>query len=228
MHIDRKLNLVIPLERESGVCPHVHSTPITYEVFRTYYRVISRAMCQMMADGTIGMGDRIILPALEDVAKEMGRWDGPGGVENGLLAEIERRTNVYAPEGHGGWQLVPFAVAVKQGTITQAERDRIFGSIVFFSLSSEAFPSDKAQMLTNAVAQTLNGHATFCDCTEYRSSLPISTPDASTGPSGTSSPTSSSGPSASMDSPPSPGIASSPPPLAGSRTARRRNTGIGT
>src|ERR1700744_2311629 len=107
--LDRNVNLVIPIYADSSdqVIAWVHSMPIGREVFETYYRVIGRVYAAIHGDDVDALGatagPKMAALLLRDEAKRMGIWDGPGGVEGGLVSEIRRLTNVALP-GPKGWE----------------------------------------------------------------------------------------------------------------------------
>lgn len=135
--IDRKLNIVIPLERDSGSI-HVYSTPISRAVFERYYLPISKAFARMHSEGLGALaGPRVALLLLKQAAMEVNQWDGPEGAQLGLVEEIRRLTNVVAPSGpNGQWALTPLVMAVSKGLITEDELIEVENALAFFTLVS--------------------------------------------------------------------------------------------
>ena len=75
MKINRALNLVIPVELESGTV-YIHSTPISREVFEEFYLVISKTFTRIFTEGLGAIGGaRIANLMLRDVAKETNQLD---------------------------------------------------------------------------------------------------------------------------------------------------------
>ena len=114
MRIDKKLNLVIPVDGTARGTIYVHSTPISRDVFEKYFMVLSKTFAQIYKQGLdIYAGPRVAALLLRKTAEEMDVLDGFDGVENGLMAEMLRLTNViYSDEG--GWRTMPYEDAVNQ------------------------------------------------------------------------------------------------------------------
>lgn len=186
MRIDRRLNLVIPIERDDGSVIYAHSTPISSEVFDVYHRPIARTFAQLYADG-LGLvgGGRIADKYLRDIAKEMGMWDDnsqtkTAGVERGLIGEIRRLTNIMAP-GERGWELLPVEDARKKDLISAQEAQEVDAAAVFFSVASAMHRKSSLKDLVDVALQLLDARTESLSCTEFLSSLPTSTEAASTG-----------------------------------------------
>ncbi|HET8705307.1 MAG TPA: hypothetical protein VFM46_03305 [Pseudomonadales bacterium] len=184
MKINKALNLVITVEDE-GEIVHVHCAPIRHEIFEKYHRVMARTFAAIYAEGmNIIAGPRVASLMLREIAEEtprtirnadgatsQGNWyEGPDGIENGLMPEIRRLTNVstFAPEG---WRQVPIDVARKMGIIGDEAMREIEGQIVFFILASAMHTGlQRAQML-EAMAGLWGAQITSLNSTEYNSSL---------------------------------------------------------
>src|SRR5204862_7217010 len=94
---------------------------------------------------------------LRDVAMQQGTWDGPQGVEHGLMSELRRLTNVMAPgktNGHTrGWDMVPFVDALRDGVIDRDDAGAIEGLLVFFSVVWNTAPrQSRMDFATSGVA----------------------------------------------------------------------------
>lgn len=186
MKIDRRLNLVIPIEDEDGKLCFAHSTPISAETFDVYFREISKTFSQLYADG-LGMlgGPRVADKMLREIAKEMGTWaDDPAkkriGVERGLMAEIRRLTNILAP-GEKGWELTQLDLAVKDEIISPADAQEIEAAACFFTVCSASHRRATLKDLVDVPLQLLGAQSTYSSCTEFRSSLPTLTADENSG-----------------------------------------------
>lgn len=135
--ISKKLNLVIPVTRdEDGVEMYVHSSPITADTFDTYFLPIAKTFSAIYSHGLgpIG-GPRVADKMLRRVAVDMKEWDGLGGVQQGLVAEMHRLTVVLAP-GERGWEMIPYDEAVKRVILSTADAAEIEAAITFFMLAS--------------------------------------------------------------------------------------------
>lgn len=181
MKIDRRLNLVLPVETDSGTI-WVHSTPISRETFERYYRVITRTVADIADDHIANLGPIVGFLAMRDAARALDDWDGPDGVEQGLLPEIRRLTNVIAPSAENGtWQPLPFDVAVQRGVLDDNDQRDVLGAVVFFICVSATAPPRGAAPILNGMFGRWGGQITSQHSTGFANSLPISTPGVNSG-----------------------------------------------
>lgn len=189
MKIDKKLNLVIPLERDTGTI-YVFSTPITREVFEAHYKVISKTFTQLWAGG-LGLhgGPRVAALELRSVAQSTPRvdgegsmWDGPEGVEATLMNEIRRLTNVLLPAEDGrGYTNIPYDTAVNQKLLTDEEMQEVEGAATFFIVNWAMHRRVVAIGILTSAAVMWGQRVTSLPLSEYRSTLTVSTPPEPTG-----------------------------------------------
>jgi hypothetical protein len=177
MKLDRKLNIVVPLETSAGDI-YVHSTPISRQIFERYYKPIARAYAAMFSEKfTVYSSPKIAKLLLKDAAQELGMWDGADGVEKGLLPEIRRLTNVIMP-GQNGWQTVPFDGAKMLDEDDVAEVENI---LVFFTCISAVAPKSDLKTMLGMTSVIWKTQDTSLNCTDFASSLPTSTETENTG-----------------------------------------------
>jgi hypothetical protein len=181
MQIDRKLNLVIPVERDSGETIYVHSMPLGREVFERYFLVISKAFATIYSEG-LGFvaGPRVAAMLIRRVAEELKAWDGPEGVQVGLVAEMRRLSNVLAP-GARGWETIPLQEAVDKGFINADDASEVENAIAFFTVASCMHRRAELRDVLEGSSKLWGAHITSLGCTEYSASLPTSTKDVTTG-----------------------------------------------
>lgn len=185
--IDRKLNLVIPIERDDGSTIRAYSQPVGTPVFQLYYRIIAKAYQQLYVDDmeVIG-GPKIAALTLADIAKatvrsvEPGKqvswWEGPDGVENGLLGEIRRLTSVLVPPTEGQpWQPIGFDLAVQRGYLDADQVMEVESALVFFTLVSLMETRARRLKMLNATAGMCGWLLTSSTLSEFRDSLKTST-----------------------------------------------------
>ena len=134
MRIDKKLNLIVPISLENGETVYCHSMPILKETFQRYSLVIAATFSKLLVNGLQSMGARIAAFALQEIAEEMGRWEGVHGVKEGLLNEIDRLTNVLAM-GSNGWESIPVETAISRGALDAEDYEEAKQKIVFFYLN---------------------------------------------------------------------------------------------
>lgn len=183
--IDRKLNLVVPVETDAGQV-FVHSTPIARAVFERYYDVIARTFAAILANYGPIIGPRVAALTLRAEAERTNSWedrrvDDGGvdrrvipGVRNGLVSEIERLTNVLAP-GSNGWEITAFADAVSAGKMSEEDATEVSNIITFFIVVSAMILKDRKKSLSG-MCSMWDGQITSLACTEYLASLRTSTP----------------------------------------------------
>src|ERR1700744_3586996 len=130
--IDKKMNLVLTIEQETGqVQPKVadgkpvleggrpvmepvlrklyaHSAPILEETYERYALLLAEVITTVYGKNFgVGMAGRVALLLIRQLAQ---REDTLEDVEQGLINEIERLTSVIALHPENGWQPVPLAV----------------------------------------------------------------------------------------------------------------------
>lgn len=188
LKIDKRLNLVLPIEDEDGPVLYVHSVPISREIFDRYCRVIARTftLCYAIAAKA---GLRIASNVLRETAEDMDVWEDRveggevrrTGVKNGLVAEIRRLTNVVVM-ADGGWTPMPFDLAVKQGKLDDDTAAEVESLIVFFTVASWMHQKRELPTIYLTVFGLWGAQTTSLNCTEWARSLPTSIATASSGP----------------------------------------------
>ena len=174
MRVDKKLNLIVPIELEGGEIIYCHSIPILRETFQRYSLVIAATFSKLLVNGLQSMGARIAAFTLQEVAEEMGKWEGSTGVKEGLLNEIDRLTNVLVM-GANGWESVPVQTAIARGGIDEEDYEEAKQKIVFFILISAMARRDVAASFMVILENDWGMLTTPLNCTAYGNSLKIST-----------------------------------------------------
>lgn len=184
MRIDRKLNLVQPIETETGTI-HLHSMPLSREVWENYFLILSKTYSQLFAQGlhTIS-GPAVAGLMLRHIATQDGVWEGDAGVKNGLMPEIRRLTNIVLPTG-AGWGTLPYEEALRRKMIDDDTATEAEGAIVFFICASAVLRGPKAKaklgILLGMTESQWGAQYTSSDATAFGASLPTSTPVESSG-----------------------------------------------
>ncbi len=198
MRLDRKLNLVVPVETDRGVI-YVHHVPISRDLFERYFLVIAKTFAQIFQQGlNVVAGPRIAALMLKEVAETtmvapgLSAWDGDDGVARGLVAEIRRLTNVAVPSERG-WQTLPYDNASRDGTLTPDDVAEVEGLLTFFTLASVMMREDQKEGILAGMRSLWGPETTSSNCTDYASSLPTSTAPATSNETPTTSPEPSSG-----------------------------------
>ncbi len=180
MRIDRALHLVLPIERDDGVVLFAHSTPIEEATFIAYHRPLMMTYAQLDADGLIRSGGiRNADLILKEVSERIGIWkDDPQtksiGVERGLLGEIRRLTNVFAPTGTK-WEAVPLDECVNRDVLSEREAREVAAGAVFFTASSRAFPRQNLREFLQICSSRIGASVVYSNVSGFASSLPTLT-----------------------------------------------------
>lgn len=180
MKIDRQLNLVIPVERETGTL-YVHSMPIGREVFERYFLVISKTFASIYSEGlNVMAGPRVAALMLRQTAETMGVWLGEDGVEAGLMAEIRRLSNVLTL-GDNGWQMQPLQVALDRQVLDAEEVSEVENAIVFFTVASLMHHRSEREGVVTGAAKMWNAQISSQSIMELKASLQTLTETDNTG-----------------------------------------------
>ncbi len=176
MQIDKNtLNLVMPIERGDGSIVHVYAIPISRAVFERYYMVMAKAFNTIYSGGLgIMSGPRVAAMIIKDTAIEMNVWDGPEGVERGLMQEIRRLTNVLVL-GANGWETIPIHEAVAKGHIDEDDMSEVENALAFFSVASHMHRKADRRGILDGASRLWGARLESLSCSEYCASLSKST-----------------------------------------------------
>ena len=179
MELDRGLNLVISVERSDGVTVYVHSTPISRDVFKQFYRVIWKTFTALYENGAQGAitSTRVAGMMLREFAAQQGQAQA---VETGLFAEIRRLSDVIVPSDRG-WVTAPFYDAVERGVIDADDMDEVENIVSFFIVNSAMLKKRERDAILTDRAENLGWRTTSSNSTAFAASLTTSTPVASSG-----------------------------------------------
>jgi len=181
LKINKRLNVVIPIERAEGGEAYVHCTPISAEVFNLYWEPLSLTFTRIYAGGHgILSGPRIADRMLKKVAQELDVWGGEAGVERGLLNEIRQRANLLVC-GEKGWELLPFADAVRSRKLEGEDAEEVEAAITFFTVVSCMHRRNQQHEILDGAMKLWGARVEPLSCTEFLSSLRTSMPDGSSG-----------------------------------------------
>jgi hypothetical protein len=181
IRINRHLNLVIPVTLADGAQVFVHSTPISSDVFDTFFMPIAKTFAAIYSEGLgIVAGPRIADKMLRKVSQDLGVWEGSTGVQNGLIAEMHRLTNVLAA-GKKGWEMWPFDEAKTKGLIDKDDAAEIEAALCFFTVTSAMHRKADLHEILGGAMKLWGAQIEPLSCTEYMNSLPMSTVGGSIG-----------------------------------------------
>ena len=179
--LNTKLNLVIPVDQSDGVTIYVHSTPIGHEVFETYYKPIALAWTRIYAGGfTYASGPRVAKLILREVSQSLGMWDGAQGVQAGLIAEINRISNVLLPNGKG-WEQIALEDAIRKKVFDPDDLSEVENAICFFIVACAMHKKAELKGVLEAVANIWGAQFVSLNITEFKNSLVTLTETDNTG-----------------------------------------------
>lgn len=175
LRVDRKLNLVVPVERDGRVFTYVHSMPLPRSVFERYFLIMAQTFGALYAQQlNFFAGPKVAKLMLKKAAIESGTWEGDDGVENGLLNEVRRLSNVAVPSSSGGWEQLPYATALARSIFSEDEIEEVESHIIFFILSSAMQKGSHLSAFLDGMNALWGTLTTFSSITEFIASLPIS------------------------------------------------------
>lgn len=178
MNIDRKLNLVVPVQRDDGVQIYVHASPISREAFDANFLIIAKTFTELYNSGLGHIaGPRVAAKLLRKEAEAMGQ---PQAVEQGLFAEIRRLSNVLAPSEQG-WTTTPFQAAISQNLINAEDVDIVENILTFFTLASAMHTKKDLKTVLEAASGLWDAQVTLLNATGFADSLRTSTKAGSSG-----------------------------------------------
>ncbi|EFM6085342.1 hypothetical protein G9J90_001123 [Escherichia coli] len=178
MKISRNLNLIIPVRTEKGN-GRIHATPISKEVFKEHFFILSKTFSAIFSEGLgVVAGPRIACLMLERISSDMNIWDGEKGVRNTLVNEIIRLANLVYPVEGKGYDTLPLDMALERGIV---EFDDVAGELVFFTCVSSINTPEQTEQMMLAVSGMWNSRTSSLSLTEWIASLPTLKPVASSG-----------------------------------------------
>jgi len=178
--INKQLNLVATMRRDDGSIMHVHSQPISSDLFDAHMDVLEDTYAHYMSPQNrdrMGLGARRAHKRLLAIANNLGKSDE---VERGLMPEIRRLTNIALFSGNK-WEETGYQDLLDRNVLDQQEIDEINGRLVFFMAASHLFPRDRLEPLMNGAMAMWGAQTTSLPFMEYLNSLQTSTAGASSG-----------------------------------------------
>jgi hypothetical protein len=175
--LNRKLNLVLTVETGDGPV-HIHSVPISRQVFEDNFLPISRAFTAVYTNGLGPVtGPRVAALLLKQEAEALGVWPR---TQQSLMAEIYRLTNVVAA-GERGWEQMPFDVAKKRGILEEDTAAEVENCIVYFTCASSIHLKQEMAVALEGLSTLWGAQTILSNVTEYMNSLPTLTQEETTG-----------------------------------------------
>jgi len=199
MKIDEKRNLALPVVTEKVtkkvegkdvtedvVRVWAFHSPVSREVFEANYRILAATKSALASKGShylMSSGPRIAALTLKDEgrrdAADRGSFDKDGNVVDGETAaffeEIKRLTMVLCAGAHG-WDMLPIETAISSGKIDAEDWEEVASSIVFFCCHYAMARKADRETTAKATASLLGASISSSSITEFKDSLPNSTP----------------------------------------------------
>lgn len=176
MQIDRKLNLVVPVERDDGTTIWIHSMPLSQEVFERYFLIISKTFAAIYSEGiNVVGGPRVAALMLKRIAELDGSWEGAEGVAAGLKTEIQRLSNVVTLHPENGWVTSTLYEAQRAELLSPDELSEAEGFITFFMVASAMHKRSQLVTLLDGLSRLWGALTTSSSVTEWAASLKTST-----------------------------------------------------
>lgn len=178
MKINKSLNLVSKVVSDDGTIMHVHSAPITLDLFDAHADVLEDTFSHYVVNQErLRLAARRSHKRMLSIAERMGKLDE---VKNGLLPEVRRLTNV-AMFAKGKWQDLGYQEVYDRQFLDPETLDEIEGRIAFFTAASHLFPRQERETWMTGALGLWGAQITSLDFTAYLNFLVTSTADASSG-----------------------------------------------
>ncbi|EPY6231714.1 hypothetical protein ACXEAZ_004175 [Escherichia coli] len=178
MKISRNLNLIIPVRTEKGN-GWVHATPISKEVFKEHFFILSKTFSAIFSEGLgVVAGPRIAFLMLERISRDSNIWEGDKGVRNTLVNEVIRLANLVYPVEGKGYDTIPLDMALEREII---DLDEMAGELIFFTCVSSINSPEQAKGTMDVVNGVWSTQCSLLNLTEWIASLPTLKSAASSG-----------------------------------------------
>ncbi|OKW16025.1 hypothetical protein AWP75_18405 [Escherichia coli] len=178
MKISRNLNLIIPVRTEKGN-GWVHATPISKEVFKEHFFILSKTFSAIFSEGLgVVAGPRIAFLMLERISRDSNIWEGDKGVRNTLVNEVIRLANLVYPVEGKGYDTIPLDMALEREII---DLDEVAGGVIFFLCVSSINSPEQAKGTMDVVNGVWSTQCSLLNLTEWIASLPTLKSAASSG-----------------------------------------------
>lgn len=176
MKIDKRLKIVVPVERDDGSTAYVHAEPLFEETFDKFYLIIGQAFAQLHAGG-LGLfaGPRVAAKLIKTIAEKQGVWEGEDGVERGLFGEMRRLAAFVVPNTSGAWEPVPFEEAVARDLLSAPDVSEVENALAFFIVASAMHKRKELPIVLAVVSRIWDAQTSLLNSTEYAASLATST-----------------------------------------------------
>lgn len=175
--INKKLNIVIPMEDDAGNIYYLHSMPLSREAFQSNWLLLSQTFSAMVEQGIqVTAGPRVASIVMRDLAEKQGRIED----YDAIMSEIRRLTTVIKASGEGYEQL-PLATALARGIVSPDDIEDTGNMLVFFTLVSSMWKGSRRIASLTFMNSLWQSENTSLSATAFMDSLTISTEAGSSG-----------------------------------------------
>lgn len=179
MKINRKLNFVFQVDLTDKSTGYVHAMPISKEVYLKHIILLGKVYSYIFSENLHCVsGPRIAYFLLKQICEEAKTWEGADGVENTLINEIIRLSNLVYPVEGKGYDSMPLDVAIEKGVI---DLDEAINELVFFTCFSAINKPDQLAVWMDRVSLLWQSVTTFLNVTEWIDSIKTLNTEESTG-----------------------------------------------
>jgi hypothetical protein len=170
--LDKRLNLVLEVERDDKSVVYVHSTPIPRQMWKTHYTFLSMAINSMYQDGfPPATCARVCYQRMAELADE--NKERFGDLGRTLFAEIWRLTNVLVPTDQG-YEAIPFYHMLKGDKDLDMDNvEEVQNFICYFTAASWVHGLNRKEREAFQVLMTkgFGVQITALPLTEFRNSM---------------------------------------------------------
>jgi hypothetical protein len=172
--LDKRLNLVLEVERDDKSIVYVHSSPISRNLWKTHYTFLSMSINSLYADGfPPSTCVRIIYNRMLEIAED--NKERFGDLQKTLFAEIWRLTNVLVPSDQG-FETVAFYNAMRDENILDQDNvEEVQNFICFFTAASwvHGLSRKEREAFQQLMTKGFGVQITPLPVTEFKNSIPI-------------------------------------------------------
>lgn len=176
MRLDERMNLVIPLYRDTSEdtppYAYVHSSPISRESFEEHYLLLAKTFASIFGENLAeASGPRVAALVLNDIARKSragnSSVDGPG-----LMNEIRRISFIIMKMPNGKWESFPYDSA--RADLDPDDISEVENSLVFFIVLSSMLPRRRLADILPGAVTVWGAQTSFLNFTDFRNSLQTS------------------------------------------------------
>lgn len=176
MKIDKKLNIIIPIERsdvdgKSKVDAYIYSIPLSLAAFNLNCELIGRTFTKIMTGGlgTIA-GARMTMNVMQEIATKSNAEESYTNFKTEL-----HRLSTYASMSGDGWKQLPIAEAISKKLLDEDEVSEVENALAFFMVASAMYKKSENRTVLLGLSSIWDALPTLSSFTEFLASLKIST-----------------------------------------------------